>query len=672
MCGLAGFWRIDANGGEDALAVVARMATTLTHRGPDDGGAWADGTAGIALGHRRLSIVDLSPAGHQPMHSPSDRYVIAFNGEIYNHLEIRAELETLGAVTQAWRGHSDTETLLAAIEHWGLELALQRAVGMFAFALWDQREQALHLARDRFGEKPLYYGWVGQGLDRALAFGSELKALRAYPGFQGAVCRQSLAQYLRFNYVPSPRSIYTGIYKLPPGCLLTARAIPEAGPPDQPVQPGESHGAITVTQYHSLQDVTQAGRNAPITSETDAMLNLEQTLDEAVGQQSLADVPLGAFLSGGVDSSLIVALMQRQAARHGSAPVQTFTIGFDEAGYNEAPFALAVARHLGTRHQEMRVTARDALDVIPRLPMMYDEPFADSSQIPTHLVCMAARQQVTVALSGDGGDEVFGGYNRYFWGPKIWSNVSWLPFPARQALGAAAAAVPVGVWDAMGGVTGREGVGDKFHKLAYRLKTVRDLDGLYASLVSEWPDPALLVRGLDHAGGEPPSPFADAITSSGSSQERMMLSDMESYLPDDILCKVDRAAMACGLETRAPFLDHRVTALAARLPLDMKIRGNESKWALRQILYRHVPRALIERPKAGFAIPVGQWLRGPLREWAEHLLSSERLERDGYFHPAPIRQAWEEHLSGRRVWTGQLWGILMFQAWLDDQSGGGL
>ena len=693
MCGLAGFWQSSSGKTGVSFEVIAgRMTAALTHRGPDDAGVWVDDEAGLALGHRRLSVVDLSPAGHQPMLSACGRYVIAFNGEIYNHLELRAELERLDSGLRRddgsdddfrWRGHSDTETLLACFAAWGVEQTLQRCVGMFAIALWDCQTRTLTLARDRLGEKPLYYGWVGQGPERAFVFGSELKALRAYPGFANAVNREALAEYLRFCYVPAPLSIYEDIYKLEPGCLLRMTGAPRLSGDD----------AFEITRWWSLNDVIAAGEQSPITDDADAVQALETCLGDAVRAQSLADVPLGAFLSGGVDSSTIVALMQQQAREEGGAPVKTFTIGFDEQGFDEAPHARAVARHLGTDHHEMRVNAQMAMDVIAELPWMYDEPFADSSQIPTHLICRAARVHVTVALSGDGGDELFGGYNRYLWGPRIWNRLSWLPHPIRRSLGHAIQTVPVASWDALSGFAGVSRLGDKAHKLAARLGSVRDMDDLYWSLVSEWSDPGSLVIGgsasLRRGAVDPPTKLFDPSGSprafgprddnmDGGSHdarmldrlgpvERMMFRDSCSYLPDDILCKVDRAAMACSLETRVPFLDHRVVELAWRLPMDMKIRNSQGKWALRQVLYKYVPRELIERPKAGFAIPVGQWLRGPLRDWAESLLSEQRLIQEGYLHAAPIRQAWAEHLSGKRDWTGRIWTVLMFQAWLERE-----
>jgi asparagine synthase (glutamine-hydrolysing) len=646
-------------------AVAKRMADAITHRGPDDAGTWADADAGIAFGHRRLSIVDLSPAGHQPMVSGGGRYVIAFNGEIYNHLSLRDELQSVGAAP-AWRGHSDTETLLAGFEAWGIEATLQKTVGMFAIALWDRQDQVLTLARDRFGEKPLYYGWAGQGEAAAFVFGSELKALRAYPGFANPVCREALAQYMRFMYVPAPRSIYEGIYKLEPGCLLTVRGVPPAAAPAQPLRSGSTWGSVAVQRWWSLACVVEAGARNPMTDEKEAIGALEAQLQEAVRLQSLADVPLGAFLSGGVDSSAIVALMQQQSTQ----AVKTFTVGFEESGFDESPHARAVAQHLGTEHTALFVTAAEAQAVIPHMPAMYDEPFADSSQIPTHLVCKAARQQVTVALSGDAGDELLGGYNRYFWGPRIWNRLAWLPYPARQALGKVLTQVPATRGGALGRTLGVVRPGEKLHKLGRAVRGVRNLDDLYMNLVSEWQDPAAVVKGLGGPVQEPASSLADPLPAAGADAGplRMMFRDSMTYLPDDILCKVDRAAMATSLETRVPFLDHRVAELAWRLPLHMKIRGNQGKWALRQVLYRHVPRELIERPKAGFSIPVGQWLRGPLRDWAESLLDAQRLQAEGFFHPTPIRARWAEHLAGQRDHTTSLWAVLMFQAWLQEQA----
>jgi asparagine synthase (glutamine-hydrolysing) len=517
------------------------------------------------------------------------------------------------------------------------------------------------VARDRFGEKPLYYGWVGQGDSRAFAFASELKALREYPGFENPINRDALAQYLRFMYVPAPMSIYEGIYKLEPGCLVRLDGSLQFARDDR-LSPRDEVKSIKWFSFSGL--VSSSARNL-IEDETQAVNQLEGCLSEAVKSQCISDVPLGLFLSGGVDSSTIAALMQKQSA----TPIKTFTIGFDEQGFDESPHARAIAKHLGTDHTEMRVTAQMAQDVIKQLPQVYDEPFADSSQIPTHIVCRAARQHVTVALSGDAGDELFGGYNRYFWGPRIWRRVSWLPFPARKVLGSAIHTVPISAWDLFGPVFGVSRLGDKAHKLAARLKTVRGIQDLYWSLVSEWQDPGELVVGLPRrVEGAPRDDESTKDATCDDDVARMMFLDTMTYLPDDILCKVDRAAMACELETRVPFLDHRVVELAWRLPLHMKIRGNTGKWVLRQVLYKHVPKELIERPKAGFAIPVGQWLCGPLKDWAQQLLDPARLKAEGYLHPEPIQRVWREHLSGKRDHTPKLWAVLMFQAWLEHTS----
>ena len=650
MCGFAGFLTADVSAFNGQETAINRMTQAIAHRGPDDTGSWADAQAGVALGHRRLSVVDLSAAGHQPMRSASGRFVMVFNGEIYNHMACRASL----SMAMGWRGHSDTETLLAGFEAWGVEATLQKMVGMFALALWDTQSNTLTLVRDRFGEKPLYYGWVGSGSTAAFVFGSELKALRACPGFANPVCREALALYMRFSYVPAPHSIYQNIFKLEPGCMLSFSGGVPVAPDAVPRQPATPSGVV-LHRWWRLSDAVSTGKQNPITHEADALQALEQCLQDAVQLQSLADVPLGAFLSGGVDSSTIVALMQKQSIR----PVKTFTVGFEEAGFDESPYARAVAQHLGTDHTELFVTAAQAQAVIPDLSTMYDEPFADSSQIPTHLVCKAARQHVTVALSGDAGDELFGGYNRYFWGPRIWRQLQWMPYPARQWLSKTIHAVPLKVWDGLGHPMGSQRTGEKLHKLARAVSDVRNLDDLYLNLVAEWKDPASVVKIEEFRYSAP-----DTTPKNLSAVERMMYRDSTTYLPDDILCKVDRAAMATSLETRVPFLDHRVAELAWRLPMHMKIRANEGKWALRQVLYKYVPRALIERPKSGFGIPVGQWLRGPLRDWAEDLLAESRLQAEGYFYPAPIRRQWAEHLGGQRDHTASLWTVLMFQVWL--------
>ncbi len=666
MCGIAGFLGgVGAN--ERHGDVVRRMGDTLAHRGPDGSGVWADPVAGAALAHRRLAILDVSQAGQQPMQSANGRYVLVFNGEIYNHLDLRADLAA-AACAPEWRGHSDTETLLAAIEAWGVEHSLRRTVGMFAFALWDRGARALWLARDRFGEKPLYYGWCGG----AFVFGSELKALRAHPGFQNAVCRRALAQYFRMMYIPAPFSIYESIYKLEPGCLLHVEGQGQSvtSPPSQPLRGGDHHGPIECRRWWAFSDTVMRARHTPIIDENEARHEVEAGLRRAIRRQSLSDVPLGAFLSGGVDSTLIVALMQMQSPR----PVKTFTMGFEDAAYDEAPHARAVAHHLGTDHTDMMVTTADARALIRDLHHIYDEPFADSSQIPTLLVCSIARQHVTVALSGDAGDELFGGYNRYIWAPRIWNKVRYLPLVLRNAFAVGLTGISPQGWEKGAGALGRLGVpiggiarlGEKAHKLGSRLRHTRSFDDFYVALVSEWPPSAHLVRGGDpNDAALPPAMRDDIPLGIGGATDLMMYRDTLSYLPDDILCKVDRAAMAHGLETRVPFLDHDVVELAWRLPTSMKIEGAEGKKILRRILYDQVPRVLIDRPKAGFAMPIGQWLRGDLRDWAEALLNETRLRREGYLDPTTVRAAWARHLRGTHDHSAQVWSILMFQSWLE-------
>ena len=651
MCGIAGLLEKNIPLDGDAVrGIVRAMTSAIVHRGPDDGDVWVDSEAGVALGHRRLSIVDLSQEGHQPMFSACDRYVIAFNGEVYNYRDIRKELDDLNAAP-VWRGHSDTEVMLAAISHWGLDSALERFVGMFAFALWDRHDRTLHLVRDRLGEKPIYYGWVGS----TFLFGSELKALRAHPAWRGEIDRNVLTLLLRHNYIPAPYSIYKGIYKVLPGSIVTV------GPNSSPAN------AIEPKSYWSALKVAESGVNSPFAgSETEACDQLESLLRRSVGLQMVADVPLGAFLSGGVDSSAIVALMQTQSSR----AVKTFTIGFAEQAYNEAEHAKAVARHLGTDHTELYVTSKEALDVIPKLPRLFDEPFSDSSQIPTFLVSQLAKQHVTVSLSGDAGDELFGGYNRYFLGRDIWEKIGWMPKSLRKSLAHGLTAVSPKAWESLFHKLGpvlpqkvkQRNPGDKLHKLAEVLE-VDNSQELYKGLVSHWKSPASVVRGAI----EPPTVLSD-YDHIGLSDftERMMYLDTVSYLPDDILAKVDRASMGVSLESRVPFLDHRIVEFAWRVPLGMKIRNGQGKWLLRQVLYKYVPKELIERPKMGFGVPIDSWLRGPLREWGENLLDENRLKSEGFFDPVPIRIKWAEHLSGQRNWQYYLWDILMFQAWLDE------
>lgn len=650
MCGFAGFYALQ-HFPRDAVLLAEKMANVITHRGPDDAGAWIDANAGIALAHRRLSILDLSPAGHQPMASACGRYVIAFNGEVYNHLDLRQELVVQGSAPN-WRGHSDTETLLAAIVAWGVAATLKKCVGMFAFALWSCESRKLVLARDRFGEKPLYYGRQGD----TLLFGSELKALKAHPAFRAEIDRDALTLYLRHNCIPAPYSIYRGIFKLPPGTWLE---ITQDGVFGEPMP------------YWSMREVAESGQsNLFHGSDADAAEELERLLMQSISGQMVADVPLGAFLSGGVDSSAIVALMQAKSSR----PVKTFTIGFREQGYNEAEQARAVARYIGTEHTELYVSPAQAMAVIPQLPHIYDEPFSDSSQIPTWLVSRLAREQVTVSLSGDGGDELFGGYNRHSVGQDVWRKTSGLPHPIRGGMARMMTAIPPERWNSVFGtlsplLPGKlrfNNPGDKLHKLASVLRSDNP-ESLYLGLVSHWNDPAAIVL----SGREP----ATQLTGQGvwpnlpDTAQYMMLMDTMSYLPDDILTKVDRAAMSVSLETRVPFLDHRLVEFAWRLPLDMKIRNGVGKHVLRQVLYRYVPRELIERPKMGFGIPLDSWLREPLREWAETLLDAGRLDREGFFEPWRVRQKWEEHLSGRRNWAYHIWDVLMFQAWLEHTHG---
>lgn len=654
MCGLVGFLG-SGSSKHEAPAVLGRMADTIVSRGPDDYGVWAD-EAGIGLAHRRLSIVDLSPAGHQPMASFCGRYVIAFNGEIYNHLDLRAELAKVGAGETAgliWRGHSDTETLLAGFAAWGIKATVERCIGMFAFAVWDKKERVLTLGRDRLGEKPLYYGWQGVGESACFLFGSEVKALKAHPSFAAEINRDALCLLMRHNYIPAPHSIYLGIFKLPAGSLLTVSLDRR-----EPV----------IESYWSLTDVAASGNRTPLEGSPQEMVDeLETLLKSAVRQQMMADVPLGAFLSGGIDSSTVVALMQAQSDR----PVKTFTIGFNEEGYNEAVHAKAVARHLGTDHTELYVTPQQAMDVIPKLPALYCEPFADSSQIPTYLVSQLARQKVTVSLSGDAGDELFGGYNRYVITQNRWNAISRLPGSMRSLAASAIRSMSPSAWNKLFGPLQplaprslrHANIGEKLHKGAGVL-AAQSVDDLYLGLVTHWEPEGLVIGGQEPAtclrGNRLPLLGLDEV-------QRMMALDAITYLPDDILVKVDRAAMGVSLEGRVPFLDHRVVEFAWRVPQSMKLRDGVGKWILRQVLYRHVPKELIERPKMGFGVPIGDWLRGPLRGWAAALLDEGRLRREGYFNPVPIRAKWAEHLSGQRNWQYLLWDVLMFQAWLEEQ-----
>lgn len=652
MCGICGFVDLSSNlTGEDLGATVESMTNTLDHRGPDDQGTWVDKARRVALGHRRLSVIDLSSAGHQPMTSHDGRYVVAYNGEIYNHRALRSELETEG---YAFRGHSDTEVMLEAFSSWGIKKTLERLNGMFALVLWDRRERILHLARDRLGKKPLYYGWMGT----TFLFGSELKALRAHPSFRSDIDRSVLALYLRHNYIPSPYSIYQNVSKLPPACSLSFR----------PIQPGQIPAP---KEYWSARTAAKSGLAHPLDgSESDAVDALEIILSDAVRVRMESDVPLGALLSGGVDSSLVVALMQR----HADQPTRTFSIGYREGHYNEAIHAKRVAQHLGTDHTELYVSAQEATEVIPKLPSLYDEPFADASQIPTFLISQLARQAVTVSLSGDGGDELFGGYNRYFWAHNIWRYTGWLPQLLRKRLAAVFRVLSPLQWNRLFQASERmlpsslnqHMPGDKLYKLADVLDS-RNSAEVYERLVSLWRCPERVVKNAR----EPKTAITKPEQSLQFDQflNRMMYLDLVTYLPDDLLVKVDRASMGVSLEVRSPLLDYRVVEFAWRVPLSMKIHGNRGKHPLRELLYRFVPKPLIDRPKMGFAVPIDKWLRGPLREWAETLLDRHRLENEGFFEPQEVLKKWREHQYGERNWQYQLWTVLMFQAWHAEHGG---
>ncbi len=640
MCGFAGFIDLARSTPEaDLLARAEGMAAQLYRRGPDGDGVWADASAGLAMGHRRLAILDLSPAGHQPRVSADGRYVIAYNGEVYNFPQLRAELEAEGA---AFRGNCDTEVVLEAIAVWGLEAALGRMTGMFAFALWDKAERILYLARDRLGIKPLYWGRCrGHFL-----FASEIKALRAHPAWTATVDRDALAAYLRFGYVPSPRSIYAGVSKLEAGTFLTLR---EGEEPE-------------IRRYWDLREITLSARaRQRDLGDSEAADRLDGLLRDAVKGRMVADVPLGAFLSGGVDSSTVTALMQDQSSR----PVKTFSIGFSESAFDESSEAAAVARHLGTDHTELMISPADARAVIPDLPHIYDEPFADSSQISTYLVSRLARGKVSVALSGDGGDEMFAGYNRHRLAAGPWQRLERVPLALRRLASSSLRALPPALWDMLFAPSPKRLrhvlTGDRMHKLATVLPSSDGAD-LYGRLVSQWPEPeSLVVEGAregERIWGDP-----GLVRDVPELMARMRYMDTVGYLPGDILTKLDRASMAVSLEARVPLIDHRVAEFAAALPPHMLIRGGCGKWLLRQVLHRYVPEELVTRPKTGFGVPLDSWLRGPLRDWAEGLLSRSRLEEGGFFAPAPIRRAWKEHLSGRRNHQHRLWAVLMFQAW---------
>jgi len=634
MCGITGYLGFKGNGSEQK-DILKRMTSAMVHRGPDDSGTWIDENVGVAFGHCRLAILDLSPQGHQPMLSTDGRYVIVFNGEVYNYQQIREELEEMSP-SPKWRGHSDTEVILAAISRWGVEEAVKRFIGMFAIALWDRKDRILYLLRDRLGEKPLYYGRI----DNVFLFASELRAMRIHPVWHGEIDRNAITLLLRHNYIPAPYSIYKNVHKLLPGTILT-----------MPYRGNQANVDYTIKEYWSAKEAAEKGIAKPFQGALDeASQHLEVLLRDSIRQQMVADVPIGAFLSGGIDSSTVVALMQVQSSR----PVKTFTIGFCEKSYDEAKYAREVAKHLGTDHTELYVTPEDAMQLIPRLPDVYDEPFSDPSQVPTFLVCQLARKYVTVSLSGDGGDELFCGYNRYFWGHKLWSWTGWIPRSVRSAMAKAIISLSP------------SSIGALPQRLVEILSSDKP-EAMYRELVSHWVDPSSLV--LDSK--EPHTVLNDRSRWANVPDfiSQMMYMDIVSYLPDDILTKVDRAAMSVSLESRVPLLDHRVVEFAWRIPLSMKIHNGRGKWILRQVLYKYVPKELIERSKMGFGIPIGIWLRGPLREWSEELLSEKRLNKDGFFNISPIRKKWKEHLSGKYDWHYWLWDVLMFQAWKERWHG---
>jgi asparagine synthase (glutamine-hydrolysing) len=648
MCGIAGIVDLSRRTHADVMnATVSAMADTLRHRGPDDSGSWVAAEAGVALGHCRLAIVDLSPTGHQPMLSRCERYVLVYNGEIYNFEELRRELEERG---HSFRGHSDTEVLLAACTEWGIDRAVRRLLGMFAFALWDRTARTLTLVRDRLGIKPLYWGRFGD----IFLFGSELKALLRHPGWRPEIDRASLAAYVRHQYVPAPFSIYKGVHKLQPGHILSLHV----------------DGRLADSCYWSLREVARASKDEGAhMAPGEAVAELERLLRDAVRRHMVADVPLGAFFSGGIDSSLIVALMQAQSTR----PVRTYSVGFAEVEFDEAPYSKAIARHLGTEHTEFCMGPDDALKTLPALPTWYDEPFADSSQLPTILVSRLARKDVTVALSGDGGDEIFGGYRRYYRADRLRRILASTPTIGRGAAARMLDALANG-----GGVVGRAlplrwrslSARRTLHRLAACVGAADDT-ALYRALVSQVDDPAAYVlQAEEHKGLLWDRTIADDIP---NFLERMGYLDTVTSLPDQMLTKVDRASMAASLEARVPLLDHRIVEFVWKLPPSMKFQGpRENKLLLRSVLYRHVPRALVDRQKRGFGAPVRAWLRGALRHWAEESLAERRLAEDGLFDPAAIRAVWSEHLSGRANCERLLWRILMFQAWKEHQADWGV
>lgn len=642
MCGFAGILASRHSSRRDLAQQVSQMIRPLTHRGPDDEGVWVDEAAGVALGFRRLAILDLSSSGHQPMASPSGRFHAVFNGEIYNFRDLRRQLEQYG---YRFTGQSDTEVILTAFDRWGIPEALSRAIGMFAMAVWDTTRRELSLVRDRLGKKPLFV-YHEPGL---VTFGSELKALVAGPSFDRAIDPRALASYLRYLYIPAPRSIFQRVSKIPAGHVLTIR--------DTNCALGESKS------YWSLQEAFQAGLAHPFDgTDTDAIDELDRLLGDAVRRRLQSDVPLGALLSGGIDSSAVVALMQEASTRS----TRTYTIGFDDEAFDEASDAGRVAKSLGTDHTELRLTGNDARALIPKLPDIFDEPLADPSQLPTLLVSQLARRDVTVALSGDGGDELFGGYNRYVYGMRMLPRLNRIPFRLRRALAAGVSRVPLAAWDSLAGLSSvvpgapRSRVGERIGKLTH-VMAAPSVGDMYCSLLSAWQQPRRLM--IDHQTGVDPNESVLDAAQPAELLDRMMLADQMTYLPDDLLAKLDRASMAVSLEVRAPLLDHRVVEFSWRLPHRLKLRDGVGKWILREVLYRRLPKAIVDRPKMGFSIPIDRWLRGPLRSWAEGFLTETELGRGGLLDPTEILRSWRDLQAGRAANGTRVWAVIMFQAW---------
>jgi asparagine synthase (glutamine-hydrolysing) len=645
MCGIAGFITLENMPSKSLEGIAKSMADKISYRGPDDFGVWVSSQAGIALSHRRLAIIELSDAGKQPMHSHSGRFIIAFNGEIYNHLELRSNLEKENGFID-WRGTSDTETLLMCFDLWGISSTTKKIDGMFAFAVWDNLSQKLFLARDRLGEKPLYYGWE----DSTFIFASELKAIKSNPAFKGVICRDALSLYMRYSCVPAPFSIYKNIYKLRPGNILEA---------------SNDSKKLSIESYWSIGATVDARKRQEILSSPNVTVKLDELITNTVGSQMLSDVPIGAFLSGGVDSSLIVAMMQKQSGER----VKTFTVGYEDENYSEAKFAKLVSSHLGTEHTEIILNSSECLEVIPKLGEIYDEPFADSSQIPTFLVSHFARQTVKVCLSGDGADELFGGYNRYKYTSSYWAWINSLPLTVRNIIAKGIFQLSPYQWNQLlhkiKFFQKYMIIGERLHKGANALSS-RSLEELYTRLSSHWLDADSIVVGNVNTHGFENLVYGEFKNIANI--EQMMHQDILNYLPNDILVKVDRASMANSLEVRAPFLDQHIVDFALNLPINYKINNGVTKWLLREILCKYVPKSLTERPKMGFGVPIDSWLRGALKPWAEELLSESRLKRDGYFKVLPIRSMWSEHLSGKRNWQHHLWDVLMFQTWLDNEK----